>query len=53
MVMRAGVSGDERGFRLGDESGIAGEVDEINFHFLGGTGGSRRCGWPFGMGETV
>src|ERR1700674_2333303 len=47
-----GVSGDERGFRFGDESGITGEVDEINFDFLGGTGGSRRGGGPFGMGES-
>src|SRR6266403_739010 len=47
-----GISGDERGFRFGDESGIAWEVDQINLDFLGRTGGSRRGGRPFGMGET-
>src|SRR6266851_1420728 len=47
-----GISGDERGFGFGDESGIAGEVDEINFDFLGRAGGSSGGGGPFGVGET-
>src|SRR5712664_144085 len=47
-----GVSSDERGFRFGDESGIAGKIDEINFDFLGRAGGSSGGGGPFGVGET-
>src|SRR6266700_615849 len=47
-----GIGGDERGFRFGDESGITGEIDEINFDFLGRTGGAGRSGRPFGEGEA-
>ena len=49
---KRGISGDQRGLGFGDERGIAGEIDEINFDFLGRTGRPSRGGGPFGMGKT-
>src|ERR1700674_4702486 len=47
-----GIGGDKRRFRLGDERGIAGEIDKINFDFVGRAGRAGGSGGPFGMGET-
>src|SRR5206468_11003541 len=49
---KRGVRGDEGLVRLGDECGIAGEIDEIDFYFFRGTRWSGR-GWrPFGIGQS-
>src|SRR6266446_3976691 len=47
-----GIGGDERGFGFGDESGITGEIDEINFDFFRRAGGAGGSSGPFGMRET-
>ncbi len=43
-----GIGADEGGFRFVDESGVAGEIDEIDFNFVAGAEGAR----PFGVGEA-
>src|SRR5438034_8974113 len=49
---KRGVRGDEGRLRLGDECGIAGEIDEIAFYFFRGTRWSGR-GWrAFGIAQS-
>ena len=45
---KSGIDGDERGFCFGDESGVAGEIEEIDFDGIAGAEGAG----PFGVGDT-
>ena len=43
-----GVGGDERSFSFGDEGGVTGKIDEINFYRVAAAEGTG----PFSVSET-